>query len=71
MTTIKIIELVGSSPISWENAVQETVTEASKTINNILGVDVINQTAVVKDGKVVQYRVNVKLAFKVDPKRVE
>ena len=70
MTTIKIIELVGSSPISWENAVQETVSEASKTVNNILGVDVINQTAVVKDGKIVQYRANVKLSFKVDPKRV-
>ena len=70
MTTIKIIELVGNSPISWEQAVQETVSEASKTVNNILGVDVINQTAVVKDGKIVQYRANVKLSFKVDPKRV-
>ena len=69
MTTVEIIELVGSSPTSWEQAVQETVSESSKTVNNILGLDVINQTAVVKDGKIVQYRANVKLSFKVDLKR--
>jgi len=71
LSTIKIIELVGSSPVSWEKAVQETVNEASKTITNILGVDLVNQTAVVKDGKIIQYRANVKLSFKVDPKRVQ
>ena len=70
MTTIKIIELVGSSPSSWEDAVQKAVNEASKTIKGLRGVDVINQTAVIKDGKIVEYRANVKLAFKVDPGRV-
>ena len=68
MTTIKIIELVGCSPKSWEDAVKTAVKEAGKTINGLHGVDVINQTAVIKDNEVLEYRANVKLSFKVDEK---
>ncbi len=71
MTTIKIIELVGCSPNSWEDAVKTAVREAGKTINGLHGVDVINQTAVVKDNDICEYRVNLKLSFKVDEKRVK
>lgn len=62
---IKIIELIGVSPKSFEDAVNEAVMRASKTVKNISGVDIIGQSVKVKDGKVAEYRVNVKLAFLV------
>ena len=65
MTTIKIIELVGCSPNSWEDAVKEAIKEASKTIDGLHGLDVIGQTAVIKNNKILEYRANVKLSFKV------
>ena len=69
MTTIKIIELVGCSPNSWEDAVKEAVKEASKTIQGLRGVDVISQTAVIENDGILEYRANVKLSFKVKPGR--
>jgi len=69
MTTVKIVELIGASPKSWQDAAKEAVKEASKTIRKIHGVDVINQTAKVEDGEIVEYRVNLKLSFKVEEER--
>ncbi|HHU62965.1 MAG TPA: dodecin domain-containing protein [Clostridiales bacterium] len=70
MSTYKILDLVGSSKNSWQEAVEEAVAEASKTIDNIVGVEVINNTANVKDGKIVEYKANVHVAFEVvDEKR--
>ncbi|HHY13101.1 MAG TPA: dodecin domain-containing protein [Thermoanaerobacterales bacterium] len=65
--TIKILELVGESNSSWEEAVQQAVLDASKTIENIVGVEVLNNTATVNnDGEITNYRANVNVAFKVD-----
>ncbi len=66
MKVAKVIELVGCSPKNWEDATNAAVKKASKTIRNISGVDVIGQTAVVKNNKIVEYRTNVKIAFGVD-----
>ena len=66
MTVIKIIELIGSSPNSWSDAAQNAVTEAAKTIKGIKGVHVKRCTAKVKDNKIVEYNVNVKIAFTVE-----
>ena len=63
---VKIIELVGESKNSWQEEVQNAVRDASKTIRNISGVEVLNTTANVKDGEIVEYKANVKIAFKVD-----
>ena len=65
MTVAKIVELVGQSEVSWENAVKNAVADAAKTIDNITGVEVSNWTAQIKDGEIVEYRANVKLAFGV------
>lgn len=62
---IKIIELIGNSKESFEDAIQEAITRASRTVTGISGVDVLGQTAVVENNKVVEYRVNIKVAFKV------
>ncbi len=69
MAIVKLIELVGTSPISWEDAARNAVTEATETVRDITGVDVINQTAVVKNGAIVEYRANVKIAFIVESVR--
>ena len=66
MTVIKIIELVGSSPNGWNEAAQNAVTEASKTIKSIKGVHVKRCTAKVNNGKIVEYNADVKIAFIVE-----
>lgn len=63
---IKIIEVIGTSKESWEAAAKNAVESASKTVKNITGVDVVNFTASVTDGKIVKYKATCKLAFKVD-----
>ncbi|HUT81525.1 MAG TPA: dodecin family protein [Candidatus Bathyarchaeia archaeon] len=57
---------MGTSEKSWEDAAKNAVEEASKSIRGITGVDVINQTASVKDGKIVKYKASCKLAFSVE-----
>jgi len=63
MTVVKIIELIGSSPIGWNEAAQNAVTEAAKTVKNIKGVHVKRCTAKVKNNKIVEYKADVKIAF--------
>lgn len=63
---VKIIEVIGISESSWEDAVQTAIQEASKTVRNITGIDVVGQTAEVADGKITKYKANVKIAFLVE-----
>lgn len=65
MAVIKVIELVGISPTSWEDAVRNAINEASETVRDISGLKVINQTATVKNGAITEYRTNVKISFVV------
>lgn len=62
---VKVIELVGSSKHNWTDAVDQAVHEAAKTIDNIVGVEVTNFTAAVQDDQIVEYRTDLKLAFRV------
>jgi len=66
MPVVKIIELIGSSPIGWSEAAQNAVTEAAKTIMNIKGVHVKRCTAKVENNKIVQYNANLKISFIVE-----
>jgi dodecin len=59
----KVIELVGVSKQSWEDAALNAVKEASKTLDNITGVEIITYNGVVKDGKVTDFKAVVKVAF--------
>lgn len=63
---VKIIEILGVSPKSFEDAISQGVSRASKTVKNITGVDVLAQTAEVKNGKITEFRVDMKLAFVVE-----
>lgn len=62
---VKVIEVIGVSPDGFEAAVDNAVAKAAESISGITGVEVQNLNARVRDGKVVQYRANVKLAFAV------
>jgi len=66
MTTLKVIELLAESETSWEDAVQNAVTEATRTVRNIASVYVKDTSAVVEGDRVVSYRANVKIAFVVE-----
>ncbi len=61
----KVVELVGSSPHNWTEAVNNAVREASKSIDEITGIEVSNLTAAVKDGVVNEYKADVQIAFRV------
>lgn len=58
-----MIELVGESQSGWRDAVKSAVQEASKTVNNITGVEVLNLTANVNRGDIMEYKANVKIAY--------
>ena len=63
---VKVIELIGSSPDSWEAAAQNAIDIASKSVRGIKGIDVIRFTAKVEDGKITVYKANLKVAFKYE-----
>lgn len=65
MAILKVIEILSNSSKSWEDAAGNAVKEASKTVKNIVSVNVNNFSLTVKNGKVDEYRVNVKITFAV------
>ena len=67
---VKVIELVGSSPNSFSDAVRNAVATASQTIRNITGVDVLSSNASVENGEINLYKVQVKIAFVIDASAV-
>ena len=66
MSVAKVVELVASSPTSFDDAVRRAVKEAGKTIRGISGLEVVGFNVKVNDGKLKEYRVNVKVAFGVE-----
>ena len=66
VSVVKIIELVGTSDKSWQDAVENAVRRASRTVRNIRGVDVLGWTGRVEGGKIVEYRADVKVSFVVE-----
>jgi flavin-binding protein dodecin len=65
MSVLKVIEILASSEKSWEDAVDNAVKSAAKSLKGIRSVYVADQSAVVKDNKVAEYRVNCKITFEV------
>jgi flavin-binding protein dodecin len=61
-----IREMVGTSPRSWSDAARQAVATASKTVRNIQTVEVVKSTAVVQDGEIVEYRVELKIGFEYE-----
>ena len=65
-TVAKVVEIVGSSPDSWQAAADAAVATAAKSIKNITGVQVKRMSAAVRDGKISSYKTTVKIAFGVE-----
>jgi len=62
---VKIIEIMGVSTKSYEEALDHAVAKAAESINGITNVEIVKQSATVRDGKVVRYEATVKLSFVV------
>jgi dodecin len=65
MAILKVIEILSSSPTSWEDATAKGVAKAAKTVKGIKSAFVQSQSVVIEDGKVTEYRVNLKLSFEI------
>ncbi len=62
----KITELVGTSPVSFSEAAKAAVAEAAKTIRHIDWLEVVGQNARVREGKIEEFQVTVKIGFKLE-----
>jgi flavin-binding protein dodecin len=62
----KVIELVGSSPTSWEDAAKKAVEEAGKTLKNLRIAEINKLDMRIEDGKVAAYRARVNVSFKYE-----
>jgi hypothetical protein len=61
----KIIEMVGSSPVSWEEAAQNAVKSAELSLRNLRIAEIITMDMIIDEGKGIVYRVRVKISFKI------
>lgn len=67
MPVVKVIEIIGTSTESFDDAVAKGVSVAAKSLRHITGADVKHFTVVVKDGALIQYRADLKVAFALEP----
>lgn len=64
MSVYKVIELVGTSEKSWEDAARQAITTASKTLKDLRIAEVISQDLKLEDGKVIIFRTRLSLSFR-------
>ncbi|MET6989940.1 dodecin family protein [Sediminicola arcticus] len=63
MSVLKVIEILGNSKVSFEDAVQNVINEASKSVKDIKSVYIQDMQVSVKENKIAEYRVNTKVTF--------
>lgn len=66
MSMLKVIEVLAESDKSWEDAAQQAVTKAGKTVHNVKSIYIDNFEATVTDGKLSKFRINAKISFVLD-----
>lgn len=64
MSTYKVIELIGTSPKSWEEAVAGAIETAGKSLRDLRIAEITDLDVQIQDGKVSAYRAKVKVSFK-------
>jgi dodecin len=64
--TYKIVQLVGTSPLSFAEAVKAAVTEASQTIRHMDWFEVVEERGRIADGAVQEFQVTIKVGFKIE-----
>ena len=65
MSVLKVIEILGNSTVSFEDAVQNIIDEAAKSLKDIKSVYINDMQVTVTNNKIAQYRVNAKVTFGV------
>ena len=65
MSVIKTIDLVGVSSESWRDAAHQALQEATKTLRNVQGFDVLETSAVVENGVISEYHTHVRIKFRI------
>ena len=65
----KIIEIVGTSPKSWEDAAKVAIETASQTLEDLRIAEVIKQDVTIENGKVTGFRVRLTISFKYHPSK--
>jgi len=65
MAVLKVIEIMASSEKSWEDATSIAVKTAAKTVKGIRSAYIQDMSAVVKENKIIEFRVNVRISFEV------
>ncbi|KPJ56379.1 hypothetical protein AMJ49_05050 [Parcubacteria bacterium DG_74_2] len=63
MAIIKIKEILGTSPNSFDEALQNAVSHACTEKQNVTGADILRQTVAIEEGKITEYKVDVKVAY--------
>jgi len=63
MTMLKVIEVLAQSEKSWEDAAQQAVAEATKTVRGVRSIYIKDMEATVENGRIVMYRINGKISF--------
>ena len=63
MATARVTKVTASSPIGFQNAVEDGLTRASISLRGITGLEVLSQKAKVEDGKIVEYRATMEVTF--------
>jgi flavin-binding protein dodecin len=66
MSVVKVIEIMSNSNKSWEDAAQQAVAEASRTLHNIKSIYIKDHSATVNDNKISEYRITAQLSFELD-----
>ena len=66
MSVIIVREMVGTSPNSWSDAARQAVATAARTVRNIKTIEVVKSSAIVEDGEIVEYRVDLKIGFEYE-----
>ena len=65
----KHIQVTGNSTVSWKDAIAQTIAEASKTLDYLTEVKILNQTARISGKKIEEYFVDLDLSFTIDRDR--
>ena len=63
MAVARVTEITSSSPKSFDDAVQIGIQRANKTLKNVKGAWIDNQKVIVENGKIIEYRVNMRVTF--------
>jgi dodecin len=63
----KIVEVIGTSPVSWEDAAKRAVETAATSLRDLRIAEVTKTDVKIEDGRVVAYRVRLALSFKYEP----